>query len=193
MAKASPENPIQEKTPMHQGSCLCGKVGYEYRGKIDEVSMCHCKQCQKAQGSAFVAVAPIRSADFRITRGAEHLKEYRATPGKVRVFCAECGSPLYSARDDLPEARRLRLGTLDTPIASTPGSPPGPSGSSSPTTCRSFPNPPADATPMTVAEPAWLLHAGPRCRRAMAPAGGHRASGSADDLDHRAGPAEAGS
>ncbi|SEF71057.1 GFA family protein [Billgrantia desiderata] len=104
---------------MHKGSCLCGKVEYEYRGEIDEVSMCHCKQCQKAQGSAFVAVAPIRSAEFRITQGTEYLKEYRATPGKVRVFCAECGSPLYSARDDLPEAKRLRLGTLDTPV--TPG------------------------------------------------------------------------
>ncbi|WP_242597142.1 GFA family protein [Billgrantia sulfidoxydans] len=90
---------------------------YEYRGEIDEVSMCHCKQCQKAQGSAFVAVSPIRSAEFRITRGAEYLKEYRATPNKARVFCSECGSPLYSARDDLPDAKRLRLGTLDTPIA----------------------------------------------------------------------------
>lgn len=102
---------------MHTGSCLCGKVRYEYRGEIDEVSMCHCTQCQKAQGSAFAAVAPIRSADFRITQGGEYLKEYRATPNKARVFCAECGSPIYSARDDLPEAKRLRLGTLDTPIS----------------------------------------------------------------------------
>ncbi|WP_043529709.1 GFA family protein [Litchfieldella xinjiangensis] len=102
---------------MHTGSCLCGKVRYEYRGEIDEVSMCHCTQCQKAQGSAFAAVAPIRSADFRITQGADYLKEYRATPNKARVFCAECGSPLFSARDDLPEAKRLRLGTLDSAIS----------------------------------------------------------------------------
>lgn len=101
---------------MHQGSCLCGKVRYTYSGEIDEVSMCHCKQCQKAQGSAFVAVAPIRTADFCITHGEEYLKEYRATPGKMRVFCSECGSPLYSARDDLPESKRLRLGTLDTQV-----------------------------------------------------------------------------
>ncbi|MCC5882106.1 MAG: GFA family protein [Halomonas sp.] len=101
---------------MYKGSCLCGRVRYEVRGTIDEVSMCHCKQCQKAQGSAFAAVAPIRSDDFHITQGAEFLKAYRATPGKARVFCSECGSPLYSARDDLPEMKRLRLGTLDTPI-----------------------------------------------------------------------------
>ncbi|QJQ96331.1 MULTISPECIES: GFA family protein [Halomonadaceae] len=102
---------------MHQGSCLCGKVRYEVSGEIDEVSMCHCTQCQKAQGSAFAAVAHIRSADFRITQGAQYLKEYRATPNKARVFCAECGSPLYSARDDLPDTKRLRLGSLDTPVS----------------------------------------------------------------------------
>ncbi|MDP3535560.1 MAG: GFA family protein [Halomonas sp.] len=101
---------------MHKGSCLCGRVRYEYSGGIDEVSMCHCKQCQKAQGSAFVAVAPILSEGFRITEGACYLKEYRASPNKSRVFCAECGSPLYSARDDRPEVKRLRLGTLDTPV-----------------------------------------------------------------------------
>lgn len=102
---------------MHTGSCLCGRVCYEYSGDIEEVSMCHCKQCQKAQGSAFVAVAPIRSAGFRITQGAECLKEFRASSGKARVFCGECGSPLYSDRDDRPDVKRLRLGTLDTPVS----------------------------------------------------------------------------
>lgn len=101
---------------MHHGGCLCGRVRYQYRGEIDELSMCHCTQCRKAQGSAFVAVAPVRSQDFMIVQGRDCLKEYRATPGKSRVFCSECGSPLYSARDDRPDVKRLRLGTLDTPV-----------------------------------------------------------------------------
>jgi hypothetical protein len=79
--------------------------------------MCHCKQCQKAQGGAFVAVAPVRSADFQITQGALYLKEFRASSNKARVFCGECGSPLYSARDDRPEVKRLRIGTLDAPVS----------------------------------------------------------------------------
>ncbi|MFT3777730.1 MAG: GFA family protein [Ottowia sp.] len=98
------------------GSCLCGGVRYAYRGAIDEISMCHCTQCQKAQGSAFVAVAPIARAHFELLAGADLLQEYRATPNKARVFCRCCGSPLYSVRDDLPDALRLRVGTLDTPI-----------------------------------------------------------------------------
>lgn len=101
---------------MLKGSCLCGKVAYHYEGEIDEISMCHCQQCQKAQGSAFAAVAPITSSAFTITQGEEFLTSFRATPDKVRVFCQVCGSPIYSARDNLPDVKRLRVGTLDTPV-----------------------------------------------------------------------------
>lgn len=101
---------------MITGGCLCGRVRYEYAGEITEISLCHCSQCRKAQGSAFVAVGPIDATRFRITAGAELLKEYRAVPTKARVFCSHCGSPIYSARDDLPEVKRLRLGTIDEPF-----------------------------------------------------------------------------
>ena len=72
--------------------------------------------CRKAQGSAYVAISPIETCLFRIIKGHELLKEYRAVPHKARVFCTHCGSPIYSARDDLPGVHRLRLGTVDTPI-----------------------------------------------------------------------------
>lgn len=98
------------------GSCLCGGIRYEYDGEIGEISMCHCSQCRKAQGSAYVAVSPVESAKFRITAGQELLKEFRAVPHKARVFCSNCGSPLYSARDDAPSVKRLRLGTVETPF-----------------------------------------------------------------------------
>lgn len=101
---------------MLTGGCLCNGIRYEYDGRIEEISMCHCSMCRKAQGSAYVAVGPIRANLFRITQGRDLLKEYRAVPHKARVFCSHCGSPLYSARDDLPDVLRLRLGTLETPI-----------------------------------------------------------------------------
>lgn len=101
---------------MHRGSCLCGRVQYEYDGQIDEMSKCYCSQCQKGQGTAFVAVAPVITEKLNFVLGQEYLKEFRATPNKARVFCSECGSPLYSARDDIPEVRRLRLGTLETGV-----------------------------------------------------------------------------
>lgn len=101
---------------MIRGSCQCGGIRYQYDGEIKEVSICHCSQCRKAQGSAFAAVSPLDASRFTLISGAELLKEYRSSPDKVRVFCANCGSPIYSAKDDKPEVKRLRLGTVDTPF-----------------------------------------------------------------------------
>lgn len=101
---------------MHRGSCSCGNIKYEYVGDINEISMCHCKDCQKSQGTAFVAITPIQSELFKVVKGEGFIKSHRCSPNKVRTFCSECGSPLYSARDDRPDVKRLRLGTLDTSI-----------------------------------------------------------------------------
>ena len=102
---------------MHTGSCLCGAVSYTYQGEINEISRCYCSQCQKGQGGAFVAVAPIETDLFAFVSGENALREFRATPSKRRVFCSICASPIFSARDDIPEMLRLRVGTLDTEIA----------------------------------------------------------------------------
>lgn len=104
---------------MIEGGCLCGGIRYQYDGEIGEISICHCSQCRKAQGSAFAAVSPVATDRLRILAGAELLTEYRSSPDKARVFCAICGSPIYSAKDDTPEIRRLRLGTVDTHFTCT--------------------------------------------------------------------------
>ena len=98
------------------GGCLCGGIRYQYDGDIEEISLCHCSMCRKAQGSAYVAASPIAADRFRITQGQDLLKAYRAIPEKARMFCGRCGSPIYSANDKLPALIRLRLGTVDTPF-----------------------------------------------------------------------------
>ncbi len=101
---------------MIEGGCLCGGIRYRYDGEIEEVSYCHCSQCRKAHGSPFAAVSPVATDKLEFVAGTELLREYRSSPDKLRVFCATCGSPIYSAKDDLPHIRRLRLGTVDTPF-----------------------------------------------------------------------------
>lgn len=101
---------------MLQGSCLCGGIRYEVRGPLGPIVCCHCAQCRKAQGSAFCATSVVAAAEFRLLAGAELLQGYASSPGKQRVFCRVCGSPLFSKRDSLPGVLRLRIGTLDTPI-----------------------------------------------------------------------------
>ncbi|MBX3483814.1 GFA family protein [Phenylobacterium sp.] len=95
------------------GGCLCGGVRYEVEGPLAPVQLCHCGECRKAQGSAFGANMPVASAAFRLLQGEDLLREHRASPGKRRVFCGACGSPIFSQRDAAPQTVRLRVGTLD--------------------------------------------------------------------------------
>lgn len=101
---------------MIEGSCLCGKVRYTYDGAIEEIAMCHCSQCRQAQGGAFATNSPIDSQKLVII-GQEYIKEFASNENKVRAFCQNCGSPLYSALKDLPSVKRLRVGTIETPFS----------------------------------------------------------------------------
>ncbi|MDR6539891.1 hypothetical protein ABIC56_003695 [Acinetobacter bereziniae] len=101
---------------MYTASCLCGGIQFKIRSEIAEIFVCHCQQCQKAQGSAFVAITPIYSKDLDIVQGKELLGEYYATTNKKRVFCKHCASPLFSARLDLPDVVRLRVGIINEAV-----------------------------------------------------------------------------
>ncbi|MCJ8162610.1 GFA family protein [Acinetobacter zhairhuonensis] len=104
----------------YAGSCLCGALRYEVRGEIGDVVQCHCQRCRKANGTAFATNAPIKKSDFQVVQGEQFLKSYQSTATTQRCFCSECGSPIMSIKADTPEYYRLRIGTLDTPLAQKP-------------------------------------------------------------------------
>lgn len=95
------------------GRCLCGAVRYEVHGKPGPVAYCHCRTCRRANGTAFAANAPVRARYLKWISGREGIREYESSPGKMRAFCSQCGSPIYSRTVDDPETFRIRLGTLD--------------------------------------------------------------------------------
>jgi hypothetical protein len=105
---------------MYTGSCLCGALGYELRGELGPIVFCHCSRCRKAQGSAFAANSPVNAVEFHWLNGSETLREYESSPGKHRVFCSRCGSPIYSRFTGKPGILRLRVGTLDSVINQRP-------------------------------------------------------------------------
>lgn len=105
---------------MITGSCLCGAVRYEYGGEFGTITVCHCSDCRKAQGSASVVAAPVEADKFHWTQGRDMISEYESSPGKKRAFCRQCGAPLYSRKDDSPGVLRLRMGTIDTPTDARP-------------------------------------------------------------------------
>ena len=77
-------------------------------------------KCRKATGTAFATNTPINAADFKLVTGESLLSEFESTPNVFRVFCKNCGSPLYSRRTQTPEVIRLRIGTLDSAIDDKP-------------------------------------------------------------------------
>ena len=101
---------------MHTGSCLCGAVRFEIAGDLAPIQLCHCSMCRRASGTAFASNMPVRAEDFRIVSGADRLKIYESKPGKERLFCANCGSPIISRSAGDPEMVRVRVGTVDEPV-----------------------------------------------------------------------------
>ncbi|UJR84667.1 GFA family protein [Sandaracinus amylolyticus] len=105
---------------MLTGSCACRAVRYEIAGELGPIVFCHCGDCRKAQGGAFAVTAPVRTSELRFVSGEDALEAYPSSPGKERVFCRRCGSPIISRRAARPDVARLRLGTLDTAIDARP-------------------------------------------------------------------------
>jgi hypothetical protein len=101
---------------MHTGSCLCGAVRFEVAGDLGPIQLCHCSQCRRASGAAFAANMPVRAADVRVVSGEASLKSFESSPGKARLFCADCGSPIISRSAGDPGMVRVRAGTLDEPV-----------------------------------------------------------------------------
>ena len=99
---------------MFKGSCLCGQIRYEIQGELSDFGYCHCTSCRKASGSAHGANAGLARSNFSLSDPHDSLREYESSPAKFRVFCSNCGSPLYAYLSSTPDLIRVRLGTLDT-------------------------------------------------------------------------------
>jgi hypothetical protein len=99
------------------GGCLCGNIRYSVSQPVEKIIACHCTHCQKASGAgaSHNALVPVSAVTF--TAGKPKLFADTAQSGNIlkRYFCADCGSPIYSQRANLPEMMVLKVGTLDAP------------------------------------------------------------------------------
>jgi hypothetical protein len=99
------------------GGCLCGAVRYEAGGEPLFSLQCHCRDCQRASGAAHVSAVRLPSAEFRVTKGAPKIYVAKSDAGNdiSRVFCGECGTPLYVQVSTRPDMVGLRVTTFDDP------------------------------------------------------------------------------
>lgn len=99
----------------HAGRCLCAGVQFRIDGPLAPVQICHCSQCRRAQGTPFATNVPVDVDRFHLVSGSDLLSSFESSPGKHRVFCRRCGSPVYSHRDSLAGVLRIRAGLIDEP------------------------------------------------------------------------------
>jgi len=98
---------------MITGRCECKTVSYQVDGEINDYSHCHCSQCRRLHGAAFVSFAGVKSKEFSYLTGESSLGHYASSASHDRVFCTNCGSNILVAIDDEPDMLYLAMGTVN--------------------------------------------------------------------------------
>lgn len=106
-----------------EGGCACGAVRYRLTAPPMFVHCCHCRDCQRETGSAFVLNALIESDRVETLAGGAEAVAIPSASGKGQTVhrCPACRIALWSNYGGAGDALRfVRVGTLDDPAALTP-------------------------------------------------------------------------
>ena len=103
------------------GGCACGAIHYECSADPIVMLNCHCRDCQRASGSAYAAVVAVPKSAVQV-RGEPRYYKVVGKAGKAieRGFCPTCGSQLTVKLERLPDAMGLQAGSLDDPSIHRP-------------------------------------------------------------------------
>jgi hypothetical protein len=104
-----------------EGGCSCGAVRYRLTSEPLFVHCCHCLNCQRQTGSAFVVNLLIEADRVEFLSGEPQPVDVPRDDGSVqRVFrCPDCQVAVYSEYGR-SEVRFVRGGTLDDPAGVQP-------------------------------------------------------------------------
>lgn len=104
----------------HYGGCSCGKVRFRLTAEPIVTHCCHCRQCQRLTGSAFVLNAIVEKDAVALLCGEPVSVRFEGTT-HTAWFCSACGTYVYSAYAGRFEGCRfVRVGALDDPDAFPP-------------------------------------------------------------------------
>ena len=104
-----------------QGGCACGAVRYRLTSDPLFVHCCHCLNCQRQTGSAFVINVLIEADRVELLAGVPHVVAVPRDDDKTQEIwrCPSCQIAVYSQYTS-PRVRFVRAGTLDDPAAVAP-------------------------------------------------------------------------
>lgn len=98
------------------GGCTCGAIRYECSAVPAFSWNCHCRDCQRASGSAFCPVLYVPRTALTIT-GTSKYHDVRAESGNTvsRGFCPACGAPVSILAELVPDLQGIWASSLDDP------------------------------------------------------------------------------
>lgn len=104
-----------------EGGCACGAVRYRMTSGPLFVHCCHCRNCQRQTGSAFVINLLIEADRVDVTSGQPEVVDVPRDDGsRQRIYrCPSCRVAVFSDYG-WPELLFVRGGTLDEPAAVAP-------------------------------------------------------------------------
>ncbi len=98
-----------------EGGCSCGEVRYRLTSEPLFTHCCHCLNCQRQTGSAFVINLLIEADRVELLAGEPQPIDVARERGKQRIWrCPTCQVAVYSKYTS-PKVRFVRAGTLDDP------------------------------------------------------------------------------
>ena len=103
--------------PRLEGGCACGKMRYRLASRPMFVHCCHCKDCQRQTGSAFVINALIETDRVEKLKGETKAVAVPTDSGRPHDIhrCPSCGTAVWSHYGGVQSPQFVRVGTLDEP------------------------------------------------------------------------------
>jgi hypothetical protein len=101
-----------------QGGCVCGRLRYRAKAAPLRVTICHCRFCQRATGSAYLVEPVFARDDFGIETGEPEVYRHVSEGSGKWVdihFCARCGTKLFLSFERFDGAVGVYGGTFDDP------------------------------------------------------------------------------
>jgi hypothetical protein len=108
-------------TGAREGGCACGAVRYRLTSDPLFTHCCHCLNCQRQTGSAFVINLLIEADRVELLAGDPQPVDVPRDGGRTQTIwrCPACQIAVFSEYTR-PEVRFVRGGTLDDPAAVAP-------------------------------------------------------------------------
>ncbi|MFT4713441.1 MAG: hypothetical protein ACJAVI_000037 [Candidatus Azotimanducaceae bacterium] len=99
------------------GGCRCGKCRYHFDATPFVSYTCHCRECQKITGTAFLTCMQIPAEALIISSGKLSIDQRTADSGNLlrTNFCQLCSSTLFAENSARPRVCTIHVGSLDHP------------------------------------------------------------------------------